>query len=142
MASLQLSLPKRAATYALTRHRTRRLGVNPSERFLGVEMADHVDSPEGIARNNIGLDGNIPRLYQLAAMRMRFVLDRTFDPVARSWSVIAFGLRRLSPPYSCRVFHSLRVFFNSSLAPIDRWMALGKIDTFAVQSNIRSSTRL
>jgi hypothetical protein len=140
MASLQLSLPKSAATHALTRHRTRRLGVNPSERFLGVETADHVDSPEGMARNNIGLDGNIPRLYQLAAMRIRLVLDYTSNPVARSWSVIASGSRKLSLSYQCRVFYNPRVFFNCSLAPIDHWRALGKIDTFAAQSSIRSST--
>ena len=75
MASLQLRLSKSTATHALTRHRTRRLGVNPSEYFLGVETVDHVESPDDMVPNDIGLDGNIPRLYQLAAMRMRFVLD-------------------------------------------------------------------
>ena len=75
MASLQLRLSKSTAAHALTRHRTRRLGVNPSEHFLGVETVDHVESPDDMVPNNIGLDGNIPRLYQLAAMRMRFVLD-------------------------------------------------------------------
>jgi hypothetical protein len=79
--------------------------VNPSERFLGVETADRVDLPEGMARNNIGLDGDIPRLYQLAAMRMRFVLDCTSDPVARSWSVIASRLRRLYLSFQRRIPH-------------------------------------
>lgn len=49
--------------------------MNPSEHFLGVETVDHVESPDDMVPNDIGLDGNIPRLYQLAAMRMRFVLD-------------------------------------------------------------------
>ena len=42
---------------------------------MGVETVDHVESPDDMVPNDIGLDGNIPRLYQLAAMRMRFVLD-------------------------------------------------------------------
>jgi hypothetical protein len=45
--------------------------------FLEVETPHHVVSPDDMARNNMSLDGNIPRLYQLAAMRMRFVLDCT-----------------------------------------------------------------
>lgn len=59
--------------------------MNSSKLFLEIETVHHVVSPEGVACNNIGLDGNIPRLYQLAVMRMRFVLDCTSDPVARSW---------------------------------------------------------
>ena len=51
--------------------------MNPSKLFLEVETPHHVVSPDDMARNNMSLDGNIPRLYQLAAMRMRFVLDCT-----------------------------------------------------------------
>jgi hypothetical protein len=54
--------------------------VNPSELFLEIETPHHVVSPDDMARSNMSmmsLDGNIPRLYQLAAMRMRFVLDCT-----------------------------------------------------------------
>jgi hypothetical protein len=51
--------------------------VNPSKLFLEVETPHHVVSPDDMARNNMSLDGNIPHLYQLAAMCMRFVLDCT-----------------------------------------------------------------
>jgi hypothetical protein len=51
--------------------------VNPSKLFLEVETPHRVVSPDDMARNNMSLDGNIPHLYQLAAMCMRFVLDCT-----------------------------------------------------------------
>jgi len=82
--------------------------VNPSELFLEIETPHHVVSPDDMARSNMSmmsLDGNIPRLYQLAAMRMRFVLDCTSDPVSRSRLVMVFRLRRLSHSRQQRVPH-------------------------------------
>jgi hypothetical protein len=105
MISLQPRLTKSTATHALTRRRTGRLGVSPSELFLEMETPHHVVSPDDMARSNMSLDGNIPRLYQLAAMRMRFVLDCTSDPVSRSRLVMVFRLRRLSHSRQQRVPH-------------------------------------
>lgn len=68
-----------------------------------------------MARNNIGFDSDIPRLYQLAAMRMRFVLDCTFGPVALSSPVAALRLLRLSCSYQrcgrCETRHPLIILF-------------------------------
>jgi hypothetical protein len=100
---------KSTTIHALARRRTRRLRVNPYESSLGVETAHHVVTPDRVNLHNAGPDGNIPRLYQLAAMRMRFVLECTSGPVARSWSVIASGSCRLSLSLSISMPSSSRI---------------------------------
>jgi hypothetical protein len=70
--------------------------VNPSKLFLEVETPHHVVSPDDMARNNMSLDGNIPHLYQLAAMCMRFVfLWRGIEITAIALEVFIFSISLL-----------------------------------------------
>lgn len=71
------------ALHALVCRRTRRLGINPSKRFRGIR----VDPSRRLAGRCGSLQhGDIPRLYHLAAMRMRFA-----SPIALATLLLTAG---------------------------------------------------